>query len=222
MQGWLIAIISILAFIALVLICIALFHYYGTKLIPIILLLLTLVLIIFLYVLLFNVAEPKLDQSLFIDPDMQIFDYIWYALIVILIVFLSAALIHSITISGGLLTYFMLISVGISMILIIYSIFYKIYKNREKLGKIVFIMTIYAILLTFLMLFLNKFVPAHILRIIYVLYSLFIFAYICSFFVLIATFIYNLIVYPAKIQNMISNFNVFGKLNAGAFNILSL
>lgn len=192
-----------------------LFLAYGIEI-------LILLIVVFLYVLFFNLFEPLLHKHLFIDPNMKVFDYIWYTIFTFLIVFLSAALIHSITISSGLMTYLMMISLGILILLITYSIFYKVWKNRENLGKIVFIMTIYAILLTFIIVFLNKLVPANILKIFYVLYSFFIFGYVCSFVVLVCLFLYDLIVNPRKIQNFSQKFNVFGKINASAFKILSL
>lgn len=200
------------------LICYGGLKFTGGLLIP----LLAIVLFMFFYVLIFNIVEQHLDQSLFIDPNMQVFDYIWYTLFTILVVFLSAALIHSITISSGLMAYMMMVSLGIAMTLVVYTIFYRVYKHRENLKKIVFIMTVYAILLTFLILFLNKFVPINILKILYVLYSCFMFGYVCCLVVMISKFIYDLIVHPRRMQNISNKFNVFKRLNAGAFSILSL
>lgn len=183
---------------------------------------LLIVVLLFIYVLIFNLIEPKLDQKLFINPDMKIFDYIWYFILLLLVLFVSAAFIHSIYISSELIAYFMTVSVGITMVLFVYTIMYKVYKNKEKLGKIVFILTIYAILLTFLVAFLNRLAPPPILKIVYVLYSCFVFGYICCLIVLICKFIYNLIVNPKKFQNITRKFNFFSKLNAGAFRILKI
>lgn len=178
--------------------------------------------IIFIYVLIFNLLEPRLDNKIYIDPDMQIFDFIWYTLMLLLIMFVSAALIHSMYISSELIAYFTSISVGITMVLILYTIMYRVYKYRESLGKIVFILTIYVILFTFIILFLNKLIPASILKLFYLLYACFIFGYVCCFVFLICRFIYNLIVHPHKFQKYTHKFNVLGKLNAGAFKILSI
>lgn len=180
------------------------------------------VLTLFIYVLIFNLLEPQLEKHLVINEDMKIFDYIWYAILILLILFLNAAFIHSIYISSDLIAYFLSISVGISMILFTYTILYKVFQNRQNLGKIVFIMTIYVILLTGIIVFLNRFVPAHVLRIFYILYACFVFGYVCCVVILIGMFIYNLIVNPFEFENIFSNFNVFGKLNAGTFQILSI
>jgi hypothetical protein len=183
---------------------------------------LLMVVLLFIYVLIFNLIEPKLDEKIFIDPDMKLLDYIWYFIILVLILFLSAALIHSIYISSELIAYFLTISVGITMFLIVYTIIYRVYKNREKLGKIVFILTIYVILLTFVVALFNKLLPAPLLKIVYILYSCLVFGYVCCFVVLICRFIYNLIVNPQKFQNYTYKFNFFQKLNAGAFRILKI
>jgi hypothetical protein len=183
---------------------------------------LIIVVLLFIYVLIFNLVEPILDQKLFINPDMKLFDYIWYFIILVLILFVSAAFIHSIYISSELIAYFLTISVGITMILVVYTIIYRVYKNREKLGKIVFILTIYLILLTFIVAFLNKLLPTPLLKIVYILYSCFVFGYVCCLVVLICRFIYNLIVNPQKFKNITEKFNFFKKLNAGAFRILKI
>lgn len=187
--------------------------------------LLWIIIILFIYIILYNLLEPELQKRIVIKLEMKIFDYIWYTIFAVLILFVSAALIHSLYISSELIVYFITVSVGIALFLIMFTIIYRIYENRNELGKIIFISTAYAILLTFILLFLNKILPAHIVRIFYVIYALFIFFYVCCFIILICKSIYDLIVNPKQFENYfnnIGNINIFGKLNANAFKILSI
>ena len=170
------------------------------------------VIAIFLEIIFIEILFTVLKKVIFIDPNMELYDYIWYTLLIIIILILLAALIKSFA-SLSIRYHLVFIAISLSIILLLFTILYYIikYKDSEP-GKVLFIFTIWMIIMTIILIIIQYFVPVF-LNVLIVPYSFIALIYILCIVIYSIDFLVKVIQNPSKIIDAFNAINIFEKKN---------
>lgn len=122
-------------------------------------------------------------------PGMEIWDNIWYILLIIFVLLITATLIKSVR-EKGLRWNLLIASIGTLLVMLLYTIIMYVYMYHDNILGIMLSFTIFMVFVTLIIIFIRNF-NNFLVTIVYLLYAFVSFIYlICLIVCLIKLFIY--------------------------------